>query len=62
MKRKVRKKQEQDKEQEEVVVVVADKEKEKDKKPDIKMSPVEEEQKPMTPLAAASPMKAEAKK
>lgn len=62
MKKKVRKKQEQDKDQEDVVVVVAEKEKEKDQKPDVKMTPVEEEQEPMTPLAAASPMKAEVKK
>lgn len=55
MRKKVRKPQDQEKDQEDVVVVVE----EKESKPEIKMSPVEEEQEPMTPLAAASPMKIE---
>jgi len=62
MRKKVRKQQVQEKDQEEVVVVIEDKEKEKNGKPEVKMSPVEEEQEPMTPLAAASPMKTERKK
>jgi len=61
MKKKVRKKPEQETEKEEVVVLV-EKEKEKGQLPDVKMTPVEEEQEPMTPLAAASPMKTEMKK
>ncbi|MEB2783086.1 hypothetical protein [Algoriphagus persicinus] len=62
MKKKVRKQQEQDNENEPVVVLVEDKESTKEDKQEIKMTPVEEEQEPMTPLAAASPMKTESKK
>ncbi|SIO07527.1 hypothetical protein [Algoriphagus halophilus] len=57
MRKKVRKKPDQEIEKEEVVVVVNEKE-----KPQVKMTPVEEEQEPMTPLAAASPMKTKVEK
>ncbi|WP_439488093.1 hypothetical protein [Algoriphagus sp.] len=58
MRKKVRKKADQEPEKEEVIIL----DEKDEKKPEVKMTPVEEEQEPMTPLAAASPMKTETKK